>query len=486
MKSTSTRKAAAAAVLVLTGLLAAACDSSDGKKTEPQQSVLPSSSPAVSPSPGGGLNEGTEEPQPSPATVAVSDISKHKFRNEIVKLLESGAAAPDADGRFRPAEPVTRGEFIRWMSAYDNKGIAADNPGTPTFSDLAPGSEDYELIEGLAKAEAIAGLEDGTIRLGDNLTRGQLTLLWAWYQKNTGVTGSQMDRTYSEVNLMSREDRKEIPDAVIKPVAYYVNQDEKPYLRTFGDTSRLSAEAEVSRSQAAFWIVSNAGEESRRSSGAAFSPPPVKAAVEVSGPEPESPAAGQTASDAQGHKFAAAIGKLTAKVKLEADGKFRPDEPITRSEFIRWMSAYDDKGVIPFRPSTPTYTDLAPESEDYELVEGLTQSGIIAGFPDKTMRLEEKLTREQLTLLWGWYQRDSFVVKPVYAADSAKVNLRRFEDRDKIGNLFAVSVDGYVNREGKPYLTAFGDAKKLEPQAAVTRAQAAFWITEYAKGGSEG
>ncbi|QJC50780.1 S-layer homology domain-containing protein [Paenibacillus albicereus] len=466
----------AAALLLLTGLAAAACSDQGGDPPSPAPSAT--ASPAATDGPAG-----TPEPSASiaPASVAVTDIGGHKFREQIVKLLETGLATPSSGGLFEPSAPVTKGDFLRWMTAYDDKGIADADPSTPTFPDVGPDSPDYGWVEGLAAAGRLGAEPGKPLNLEGPLQRGELARLWAWYQDRTAVKSAERDRLYAEVLIGSRDDRKEIPEPYIRAVAHYASLDDgKPYLRTFGDTSRLAAEALVSRSQAAYWIVENAGEES---DGDDFAPPPRKVQVEVQGGDENEPAAGAP-SDIAGHKREAAVAKLAGQVAgvLDESGAFRPDEAILRAEFIRWMAAYDDKGVIPFRAPEPTYSDVKPEDEGYELVEGLTQAGIISGFPDGTMRLSEPLTREQLTVLWGWYQRYGLVVKPL-ATEVSEVNLRKFEDRDKVGKIFLGGVQAYVssNWDVPPYLDTFGADKKLEPQKPVTRAEAAYWITQNAE-----
>ncbi|MGN7454055.1 S-layer homology domain-containing protein [Paenibacillus pasadenensis] len=474
MKPSSTSKAAA--LLLLTGMVAAACSGGNAEQPSPKPSAAASPSATEGP-------VGTPVPTASaaPASVVVTDIGDHKFREQIVKLLESGIATPSSGGLFEPSAPVTKGDFLRWMTAYDDKGLEdADLSKPPMYPDLEADSPDYGWIHGLVEAGRLGAEPGKPLQLDGPLQRGELARLWAWYQDRASIKESDRDRLSSEVVIMSREDRKEIPEPYIRAVAHYVSvADGKPYLRTFGDTSRLAAEALVSRSQAAYWIVENAGEES---GGDGFSPPAPKVQVEVQGIEEAAPAAAP--SDIAGHKREAAVAKLAGQVAgvLDGSGAFRPDEPILRFEFIRWMAAYDDKGVIPFRAPEPTYSDVKQQDEGYELVEGLTQAGIISGFPDGTMRLSEPLTREQLTVLWGWYQRYGLVVKPL-AAEVSEVNLRNFEDRDKVGKIFLGGVQAYVssNWDTPPYLDTFGADKKLEPQKPVTRAEAAYWITQNAE-----
>jgi len=181
-----------------------------------------------------------------------------------------------------------------------------------------------------------------------------------------------------------------------------------------------------------------------------------KGKVEVEKPEKPEPAPIKV-TDISGHPAERQIVKLleSGKIRLGDDGKFRPNETIKRGEFIEWMYGFDDKGIMPRKPGKPSFPDVQPDNPEYELVEGLQAAGVITGFPDGTLKLDKELTREELCLL----------------------SLKPYSDRDKVGEIFIRAVDEYLT--GHLYTKTFGEAPTLNPQAAVTRAEAARWIVTY-------
>lgn len=75
------------------------------------------------------------------------------------------------DGSFRPAEPVTRGQFAKM--AVEGFGLPMTDTAGPTFSDVPAGSTFYPFIERAAAAKVLSGYEDGTFRPSLPLTRQQ-------------------------------------------------------------------------------------------------------------------------------------------------------------------------------------------------------------------------------------------------------------------------------------------------------------------------
>lgn len=168
-------------------------------------------------------------------------------------------------------------------------------------------------------------------------------------------------------------------------------------------------------------------------------------------------------------------------VTLDDSGNFNPKEPITRSQFIHWMYGYDNKEIKLKNNPTPSFDDVAQDNPDYPLIEGLQISGVITGFPDGTMKLDKSLTREELSLLWGWYQSDGDVVDSAVSPEIHLQALKKYSDYKKIGNIFIDAVYRYGSDDDSEYAHVFGKSNKLQPQQAVTREQAAQWIVDYTK-----
>ncbi len=208
-------------------------------------------------------------------------------------------------------------------------------------------------------------------------------------------------------------------------------------------------------------------------------PTPVKVVVEGESPNnasspSELPGDINTAPEKQ------QITKLmqAGAVKLDNPASFEPNKPITRSEFIHWMYGYDNKHIKPKYAKTPSFSDVNQDSPDYTLVEGLQAAGVITGFPDGTMKLDKELTRQELALLWGWYERERDVTNPIVDKSIMQFVLNKYKDGKQIGDTYVFAVSHYAKDEQHSFEQVFGVTDTLEPQQPVTRAQAARWIVD--------
>ncbi len=388
--------------------------------------------------------------------VTLTDIAGHPVEREIVKLVESGAVEIGSDGLFRPDEEITRGEFLQWMYRYDPKDVKPFKPEKPSFSDLSTDSPYFELVEGMKAANRIIGLPDQTIQVNKKLTREELTMLWAWYQ--------QMKMVMEENPLLETGLKPIVSDFddIGKPYVYSISAYSSAYRKVFGSTPRMMPQSAVSRAEAAQWIVAEGKEEGD-------SPRPVE--VRVEGGKQEQPKT--EATDLANHPAQPAITQLLEKgvFTIGKDGTFKPDEPITRGEFIQWMYAFDSKGIKQHKPDAQSFSDLPSEHPLYPLVEGLKTSGVIIGFPDGTIKAEKALTREELALLWGWYQQEANVVRPY---GNFLLLIRDVRDKQRIGKDFVYAVTHYREL----YQKIFNVSTTYAPQQVVTRGEAAQWIIE--------
>ena len=99
-----------------------------------------------------------------------------------------GIANGYSDGTFRPSNFVSRGQIAKMIVTA--MGWPIDTAGGPHFIDVPPGSTFYGYIETAFKHHIINGYDDDTFRPGDNVTRGQamkiLVLAKGWEIDTTG------------------------------------------------------------------------------------------------------------------------------------------------------------------------------------------------------------------------------------------------------------------------------------------------------------
>ncbi len=105
------------------------------------------------------------------------------------------------------------------------------------------------------------------------------------------------------------------------------------------------------------------------------------------------PAAGANRSDVAGHWAEAQIGYLLEKGAVNGyqDGSFKPDQPITRAEFMAIVNRafqFTEKAEI-------SYTDVKAGAWYAEIVGQAKQAGYLGGYFDGTVRPNNKITRQE-------------------------------------------------------------------------------------------
>lgn len=118
----------------------------------------------------------TVVPTVSPTcTINFSDVHTSDYFYEDVRCVYClGAVSGYADGTFRPFNNTTRGQMTKIIVLALRIPIATPS-GTPTFSDVAPGSAFYDYVETAAGRGIVSGYADGSFRPNNNVTRGQLS-----------------------------------------------------------------------------------------------------------------------------------------------------------------------------------------------------------------------------------------------------------------------------------------------------------------------
>ena len=88
------------------------------------------------------------------------------------------------------------------------------------------------------------------------------------------------------------------------------------------------------------------------------------------------------------------------------DRKFRPNDPVTRADFTRWMLRV--RQVQPMRPTNATYSDVQPSSPYYSEIEGATQAMMVQGYtvkdkPQKAFKPDQFITRQEFAVMYGTF-----------------------------------------------------------------------------------
>jgi hypothetical protein len=171
-------------------------------------------------------------------------------------------------------------------------------------------------------------------------------------------------------------------------------------------------------------------------------------------------------------------------------GPFHPGDSIKRRDFARWMfkannAVWADQPSRQIHAADATtqssFSDLAPSDPDFRYVQGLSDAGIAVGFPDKTFKADQPLTREQMIAIKSGLDRGG--LHKSYATDEsyARYNLPPWKDKDKVSKTYVGAIATDIEDDPKSAGSAkidnigrtFGAIAMFRPQQPVTRAQAA-------------
>ena len=172
-------------------------------------------------------------------------------------------------------------------------------------------------------------------------------------------------------------------------------------------------------------------------------------------------------------------------------GAFKPLEPVKRREFVRWL-VKTNNAVFSDAPTKQIHladaseksdlSDLQPSDPDFPYVQGLSDAGIAVGFPDKSFKPDQPLTREQMIAIKSGLDRGG--VSPSFQKNNdadghyAKYHLPPWKDRDQVSKTYVPAIATDLSDESHDAPIAnigrtFGAIAVFRPQQPVTRAQAA-------------
>ncbi len=254
--------------------------------------------------------------------------------------------------------------------------------------------------------------------------------------------------------------------------------------KTDQSTSTTTASTDASASPAATLAPDAAASASPVAAASAAA---TVAAATIGAPSPR-PAAGFTdIGGVQGEKEIVLLAQLGV---LDAtSGQFHPGDPVKRRDFVRWLfktnnAVWTDQPSRQIHPADATaqssFSDFASSDPDFRYVQGLSDAGIAVGFPDKTFKADQPLTREQMIAIKSGLDRGG--VDKSYAEDAsyARYNLPPWKDKEKVQKTYAGAVATDVQddpKDGSPKIDnigrTFGAIAMFRPQQPVTRAQAA-------------
>ncbi len=151
------------------------------------------------------------------------------------------------------------------------------------------------------------------------------------------------------------------------------------------------------------------------------------------------------------------------------DGTFRPNDDITRAEFVSIM----DKALklAPYTVPTPTFSDVSPGAWFDQMVETAVYAGIAKGFGDGTFRPESNITREELACV---------LVQALGQQDEAMADMSGKTDFTDDAGISAWARGFVVLAVKDGLLKGYPDGS-FRPQGYATRAEACATIENFLK-----
>ncbi|WP_010270216.1 cadherin-like beta sandwich domain-containing protein [Paenibacillus senegalensis] len=180
-------------------------------------------------------------------------------------------------------------------------------------------------------------------------------------------------------------------------------------------------------------------------------------------PEPTSP---RLFSDTTGHWAFESINFLTSHGVIQGyeDGTFRPNQTITRAEFITLLVAMLG---LEKSPAYSSFNDVDLQHWYYEAVITGADNRLIEGYDTGEFRPNANISREEVAVILERMLRQQIGVNTSLSASEEQIALSPFADVDQISwwarNAVAINVDlGIMNGM---------TAAELAPRAQATRAQ---------------
>lgn len=168
-------------------------------------------------------------------------------------------------------------------------------------------------------------------------------------------------------------------------------------------------------------------------------------------------------------------------------GTFNPGGPIKRRDFIRWLvksnnvlwSDTPGKQVkLADKTETSSFPDVSTSDPDFPYLQGMQDAGYSVGFPDKTFRPDQSLTREQMFAIKNVFDRGSvdpgFVKDIIFARNTA---MPAWKDKQSISKTYVPGIATGAGGGAQSFSLVYGTSSLFHPQLAVTRAQAAVLVT---------
>ncbi|MGD1943980.1 MAG: S-layer homology domain-containing protein [Leptolyngbyaceae cyanobacterium] len=367
-------------------------------------------------------------------SVQFSDMAQHWAGPFVDALAQAGAVAGFTDGTFRPERSVTRAEFAAFIVAsFPN----LPEPNAPQrFTDVSPNFWAYTALSQAQRMGFLSGFPDDTLRPSEPITRIQAIVAVA---NGLQLTGGRVD----DVGIY--RDRAQIPSYAVDALSTAPRQR---LVVNYPDPLLLRPLETMTRGEVSALIY-----QGRVAVGAS----PAIASPYIVRPDTTQP----LFSDLTAHWASDFIQGLAAVNLVNGlqDGRFAPDNAITRAEFATLV-------VAAFQPvpikAAMQFKDVPSDYWAASAIQQAYRGEFMAGFPDLTFAPEHPLLRVQTWVAlvngldWATLPTDEQVLSPFTDA----LTLPRYGLQQT-----AVAVVQHL-------IANYPDRQALRPNQVTTRAEA--------------
>lgn len=164
-----------------------------------------------------------------------------------------------------------------------------------------------------------------------------------------------------------------------------------------------------------------------------------------------------------------------------ASPQFRPEDPITRGEFITWLvrafNLYHPERQMRFGTS-PNFSDTVSDAPYSRYLGAIQDAGYVVGFEDGTFRPNQNLNREQMIAIKNRLDSQNTINESVESLRNRLRDRSGFVDADDVDTQFlSFVVTDTGSSGGRNFQRVYGTTQNYRPKQVVTRAEAAVALT---------
>ncbi len=310
-------------------------------------------------------------PTPTPVPPAnpgeLTDIQGHWAEGFIRGLIGKGYISGFPDGTYKPEAPMTRAQYAAVIAKAFS--LPLKQPATQ-FVDVPQSFWAFPFIQKANQMGFISGFPDNSFRPDQNLTRVQAIVSLVG---GVGLTGGVLD------SLNYYFDRAQIPGYATEKVA---TATQRRVVVNYPNVRQLQPMRDITRAEIAALVYQVL---------VALNQAPAIASPYIVTADLTAP----IFADIQGHWATDFITGLAKQDLIGgfADGTFKPDIPINRSQYAALIvKAFNP----PVKRAAIAFGDVPADFWAKPFIDRAYQAGFISGFPDGTFKPDQNVLRLQV------------------------------------------------------------------------------------------